>query len=163
MEKWSVFKAQNMSDNTSPISKEQFYRLEAYRYQLVRFTETMDFKNVNSQQGMKLLQEINYISTVLDIMKQFFFKDEKKDKPVVAWLRNDEEHKTYVTYRFSSLKVASLAIGVKAAEIALVCEGIYKQVINYQDKSIWIFQYEEDFDLDNNLNFNPNGRKFEFK
>jgi hypothetical protein len=155
-----------------PISRDEFHQLEAYRFRLVMFTGSFEFKDLKSQQQMKIMRELAYMDIAIDIMTQLFSVKGGTERPVVGWMEDsDEPYTTY--YRFSCIKTAALSIGGDPSKIALVCKGLRKSTggvweINKETGkkewvNSWCFQYQEDFEEDQNYTFDPNNTKFEFK
>lgn len=155
-----------------PISRDQFHQLEAYRFKLVMFTQGFEFKDLKSDQQLRIMKELGYIDIAIDILTQLFASKGEAERPVVGWMEDDNEfYTTY--YRFSCIKVAAIATGSDPSKIAQVCKGLRKSTNGRWEEdpntgkkkwiNSWCFQYQEDFEEDQNYTFDANNTKFEFK
>ena len=155
-----------------PISRDQYHYLEIYFFRLAMFTNSIEYKNLSSRNKNKVDYEICYISMALDILQQVFRDKGLNERPVVAYKEKSEPGEYQIVYRFSCIKVAAGALDCNPSKIAQVCKGERKTTggvwkLNEETgKKEWfdayIFEYEEDYDMNQPKNFDPNSSEFKF-
>ena len=139
-----------------PISRDQYHDLEIYYFRLVMFTDSWDYKQLKSPERSKIDYEITYMSMAIDIMRNLFAVKGGTERRVVAW--KEEPVGDYDRlFVFSCIKVAAKCLDCNQSKISAVCKGLRRATGGY------IFQYEEDYDRDQHLNFDAGSSKFEFK
>lgn len=160
------------------MSRSDYYRLEAYMFRLVFYTESLEWREmITSQKQIKILQELQYIQLAVKILGPLFPSKGERHQPIVGWKAKHEADATvYTVYRFSRPKIATLALDIPidaindACKINIGCKE-YKPVGGYwyydenTGKDIlldaWIFVYEKDWD--DNQNYKLDLNKSEIK
>ena len=123
-----------------PISRDQFHMLEAYYFRLVMFTDSFEYKELNGMKKAKIDGEISYISIALDIMTKLYAVKGRTEKRVVAW--RDDDDRWIRIFKFSCIKVASMALDCNQSKISAVCKG------NRPKTGGYYFKYEDEYDND---------------
>jgi len=155
-----------------PISRHQYHELEIYYHKLIRYTLSHEFRDMKSEIHLKVYYEIDYLKTALDIMGRIFVPKGTMEKPVVGWRIDLKEGEPDLVQRFSSIKVAAGVTGCNQSKISAVCKGLRKNTSGEGERNaktheitreVYMFMYEEDYEREQGLTFDPNNSKFEFK
>ena len=113
-------------------------------FKLLMYVDSDDYEPLNTVEKVSISNEINYMSIVLDIMTRLFSDKGVHEKAVVAW-KHKPNSAVHRIYRFSCIKVASLALGCNQSKVSAVCKGKRLSTGGY------VFQYEENYQQDPNL------------
>jgi hypothetical protein len=155
-----------------PISRHQYHDLEIYYHKLVMYTHSWEFRDMKSDKQSRIHREMIYIEIALDIMGKIFVPKATMEKPVVAWRLNLKPGEPELLYRFSSIKVAAGVTGCNQSKISAVCKGLRDNTSAEGERNaktrvitreVYKFQYEDDYEQDQTLTFDPTNTKFEFK
>ena len=141
-----------------PISRDQYHWLEVYRFRLVQYTTSVEYReDLKSEQQDAITRELNYMNIALNVMEHLFSVKQGKERSVMAWKEKEPGDRVVMVHRFSCIKVAADALGCNRSNVSAVCKGKRFQTGG------WHFAYEDEYEDDDYLMFDPNNTKFELK
>lgn len=131
-----------MSNYKPKIDKNKLKQLEHYKFNLALYLESSEFKyELNNEQQKKLLYELSYLSTFIQIAKDVFNLG-GTEKPIVGWeFFNEEDAKNGYTkiYHFTSATLAAKILNLNSSKITAVCKK------NRNAHGGWIFKYLHEY------------------
>lgn len=122
------------------LSFKKYETLEIYRFNLVVFLTTPEFHALPDQKKLALHGEVAYINMVLEILEKLLIPKYWYGKKIIAWKTENQIEYDFV-FEFSSVYVASRALGISETIIVTLCQNINSN----QSIKDYYFSYKENF------------------
>lgn len=104
-------------------NRTNLYQLEVYYFQLVMYTTSMQFKELQTEEMYEVKNQITQTSIMLQTLREEHSKKAVNDRKVVLW-QDDSD----LEYEFLNMRIASKCLNLDENGIRYVCKGINKKV-----------------------------------
>lgn len=137
-----------MSVRDYKVTLDEYYQLEAYRFNLALFTLSPEFAQIQTNKSDDILQELQRLLIFSEVAGKILIPYLREGKQIMVWTEDDENPLGFkFLFEFPSVSVASKVLDISEYKITANCSNMkfdylgnyrmcYKENFNFRIRDV---------------------------